>query len=155
MFKARLATELDSTDVFRWRNDESTIAASISNAPVEWEDHQAWFAAALASDKRWIFIVFRTESESQKVGMCRFDVASGGTSAEVSINLNPDYRGQRLARAVLTTAIEAFRRATSPTVRLTATIRRANLASEKVFRYAGFTTTSSDHEFARYSDGSG
>ena len=150
MITARKATELDSADLFRWRNDDDTIAASISDGPVEWADHQAWFAASLANDKRWIFIVSRTEDGgSQKLGMCRFDVAPDGSSAEVSINLNPDCRGQGLARDVLTAAIGAFRVA-SPTMRLTATIRRSNRASEKIFLHAGFLATSSGDEFASY-----
>ncbi len=156
MIIARRATEQDSEDLFAWRNDPVTRAASVSIDPVSWAEHSDWFAASLANRSRWLFIVMASEdggadgAAPAKIGMCRFDVQPDGASAEVSINLNPDYRGRGLAGEVLRMAIQEFRRGVSPELALTATIRSSNQASVSIFERAGFRLTSTDGQFGYY-----
>ena len=82
------------------------------------------------------------------VGMCRFDLADDSASAEVSINLNPRFRGQGLAGPILRAAIERFHSDNRTAQRLTATVRMNNSASAKLFTSAGFLETSTDSAFS-------
>jgi RimJ/RimL family protein N-acetyltransferase len=148
----RPATSQDSRAVFEWRNDEQTRAASVAVESVEWSEHEAWFSAALASDLRYVYIAERRAADDSiaKVGMCRFDVAANGESAETSINLNPAFRGQGLAGEVLQASIEQFHSDIRSPLPLTATIRPANIGSIHIFLAAGFTETGSAAGFNHY-----
>ncbi len=145
------ATELDVEDLLRWRNDPTARAASGSNQPVSLAEHAAWLSGVLSDDHRFLYIAHHAEDTggSAKVGMCRFDLDADG-HAEVSINLNPDYRGKGFAREVLGEGIAAFRGEIKRDVRLTATIRPSNAASVQIFRSAGFVLSSSDDQFSYY-----
>src|SRR5690554_6632698 len=109
MLEVRMATEADSRDLWEWRNDAATRSASLASDPVSWEDHSEWFERALANPERVIYIGQAPDEGESSVGMCRFDIDPGSSSAEVSINLNPDHRGLRRSRPLLAAAIEQFR----------------------------------------------
>lgn len=148
MITIRPAVENDSQDLFTWRNDPDSRQASISQAVVSREDHERWFASSLASPRRAIYLAIDSQS-GESIGMCRFDLDESATVAEVSINLNPVWRGRGLAAAVLAEAISQFRADTGVAITLTATIRSSNPASASIFRRAGFETTSATGEFHR------
>jgi len=143
---ARTATPADSRDLFEWRNDAQTRAASRSIEPVMWEQHELWFTGVLADKHRELYIVERV-ADSEAVGMCRFDEGEGGLT-EVSINLNPAFRGRGLSVGVLVAAIEKFRDGGGGA--LTATVRPENTASIRVFEKAGFRRSASTPEFHTY-----
>jgi len=92
-----------------------------------------------------------SEAPSSRVAVCRFDLTTDG-SAEVSINLNPAYRGKGLSRSVLEAAIATFENEVDDSPELTATIRPANSASIRIFTSAGFTFSGTDDggEFNHY-----
>jgi RimJ/RimL family protein N-acetyltransferase len=148
MLQVRRATETDKRDLLSWRNDPATVAASVSSVPVPWSEHAAWFEGILADRERALY-VGEFDDNSDKVGMCRFDLDEWGTSAEVSINLNPVHRGKKLSAALLMASIQAFR-AEFGALSLTATIRADNVASIRLFSSAGFTPKASEGEFRRY-----
>jgi len=81
------ATENDSKDIWEWRNDELTKQMSITTDSVSWETHSSWYQKSLVNPNRYLYIGFLNDSE--KIGMCRFDLDSNTNIAEVSINLNP------------------------------------------------------------------
>lgn len=145
--RVRRAERSDAEAVFLWRNDEATRLASVSQKIVDPEEHEAWFASSLRDDHRFLYIA---ERDGLRVGMCRFDFEHAAGSAEVSINLNPEFRGQGLSGPVLDSAIAHFRAESGPGTVLTATIRPANLASIHIFERAGFVRESEDDEFAYY-----
>ncbi len=152
MITVRRASEQDSQDLFAWRNDPVTRAASLSVAPVGWPEHSLWLAASLANDSRRLFIAMLSEERTVpvKIGMCRFDITADGLSAEVGINLNPGYRGRGLSERVLTAAIVEFRRGDGSGLTLTATIRSSNHASITLFERVGFRLSSSKNEVNYY-----
>jgi RimJ/RimL family protein N-acetyltransferase len=144
---ARRAETADSRTLFDWRNDPHTRASSVSQERIPWDEHSAWFDRVLDDDsKRWLYIV---ELDGVPLGMCRFDAGTETSDVEVSINLAPTHRGKGLARSVLATGIEEFARE-GVGQRLSARIRRTNVASARVFASLGFALVGSDEEFDRY-----
>lgn len=141
MTSLRLATLDDSTAVFDWRNDETTRAASVSTEPVPWADHERWYTRVLADPARHLYIAWEGD---ERVGLCRFDTDATAGSAEVSINLNPAFRGKGYSGRILAEAIKLFRAGEGAGIRLTATIRPENLASMRIFAALGFEPSGSE-----------
>src|ERR1700710_2742814 len=93
------ATFADSRDLFDWRNDPDTRRVSRHSAPIDWETHAAWLAAALASPDRAIYI---GHCGSKKIGSIRFDrVPDPDQKLLVSIVIAPSERGPGLGLALL------------------------------------------------------
>ena len=59
--------------------------------PIEFTSHAKWYQRALVDPDMFLFIGIL---ESKKIGVCRFDVKEENMSAEISINLNPIFRGK-------------------------------------------------------------
>lgn len=124
--KLRQATLGDSLDLWRWRNDPVTRAMSRNSEAVELASHEAWFRRALEGPEISLFI---GETEEGAVGMVRFD---HGAETEVSINLNPAFRGRGLSHALLAAGL-----AEAAGV-VFAEIKDENAASRRLFEQAGF-----------------
>jgi RimJ/RimL family protein N-acetyltransferase len=60
----------DARQIFEWRNDPFVIEKSTLKKAVTWNEHQAWFAAALKDGTKKIYLVFNGE---EKIGSVRFD----------------------------------------------------------------------------------
>ena len=151
MITIRPARFEDSPILFRWRNDPQTRAASGTRDELDWPDHDAWVARALADDHRRLYIAERDDDGSiVPVGMCRFDLSVRGDEAEISINLNPAERGKGLGGAILAAGIAAFRADVRPVNALRATIRPENRASVRLFERSGFERSGGDGEFDYY-----
>lgn len=146
MITARLATSEDSRDLWIWRNDPVTRAMSITTEEVAWDVHTKWYEKSLSNPNRLLFI--GTAADNNKIGMCRFDLDEEKDCAEVSINLNPHHRGQKLSEPFLTCAIELFRK--NHAVPLKATIRKNNTASIRCFTKTGFQFDTEDAEYNYY-----
>lgn len=147
VLRVRLATLADAAELLEWRNDEHTRAASRSVGQVSRDQHERWLAAVLADPRRKLYIIETTDGPVRSVGMCRFDSEDSGPT-EVSINLNPAFRGRGLAAPVLSAAIEMFRARGGG--ELTATIRPGNHASIRAFERAGFRLSEATPEFSIY-----
>lgn len=145
MLSVRVATEADSHDLWAWRNDPITRSMSSSTEHVPWEAHAHWFRNAITDPNRLILIC---ESESEKCGMVRFDCARG--EATVSINLAPQCRGKGLGALMLGAGIDWLTQERGP-VRLVAVIRADNVASQRVFRRAGFSVEASAGDYLTFS----
>ena len=128
----RPATQDDSADLLRWRNDPATREASVQQGEVSLADHVAWLEKALVSKDRLLFVGWR---ENQRLGQVRLD-SRGQGAWEVSITVAPEQRGRGLAAAMLR-AGEAAAKKVGATL-LTARIRQANTASLKAFKRAGY-----------------
>lgn len=66
----RPAQNRDMRQVFEWRNDPFIIERSSSKRIVEWEEHEAWFMAALIDPNKKIYVVVEN---NQEIGLIRFD----------------------------------------------------------------------------------
>lgn len=146
--QARAAQQSDSRLLFDWRNDEETRAASRSISPVSWDEHAQWFAAVIADPLRHLYIVETSEEPAPvSIGMCRFD-GKDGAPTEISINLDPAFRGRGLSAQVLRLAIDTFRAGGGGALK--ATIRPGNVASVRAFEHVGFRLSGSTPEFDTY-----
>ena len=131
--KIKEADNSDSLDVFEWRNDPISCQMFISNNKVTLEEHKKWYESSLTNPLRKIYIGILTD---EKVGICRFDIDSKMTSAEVSINLNPTMRGKNLSYQLLSDSIKTFKKTNQ--ISLTATIKKENKASLIIFQKCSF-----------------
>jgi UDP-2,4-diacetamido-2,4,6-trideoxy-beta-L-altropyranose hydrolase len=148
MIIVRPAALSDADDIFQWRNEPASRMASQNSAVVGWDQHLTWFTGVLANTDRSLYICSLAEPVGASVGMCRFDVE--GESAEVSINLNPAFRGRGLAQPILERSIDRFTHDREHVHTLTATIRPSNTASVRIFTEAGFRLTAERESFGYY-----
>lgn len=147
----RKANLSDSRDLFEWRNDQQSREASINSDVVPWEAHEKWLTAKLDSDDSYLLIAELASNEASKVGMTRFDIERHKGIAEISINLNPVFRGQGLAEKLLTESIGYFASTGTGIQLINATIRESNEASTKIFIRTGFAEVSRAEGFVHYS----
>lgn len=141
MISIRPARRDDAEQLLAWRNDDATRHASLIQEQVQVSEHEAWLDRVLADENRFLFIAM---DGPDAVGTARFDLE--GQQAEVSINLNPDFRGRGLAQDVLRECIVRFRSDLGRAVELTAIIRPTNSASVRLFASQGFIRVDSSSE---------
>ena len=136
----RKVTAADGPTLLTWRNDPLVREASRSNHVLTQEEHTEWLQATLNDPDAHQFIVVRGQND---VGYVRFN--QHGERAEVSIYLNPDFRGNSLGVAVLLTAQRALVN-NAAVNELRAYVKPGNAASLRLFEAAGYTEeTSEDH----------
>lgn len=130
----RPATPEDVDLVFAWANDPVTRAASFRAAPIDYEAHVAWFARALASEGRHLFVALRG---ARPVAFVRLERSEGRPSTlVVSLNVAPEARGEGVGVAALRAADDEARALSATTI--LALIREENEASRRTFARAGY-----------------
>ncbi|MDD5075395.1 MAG: GNAT family N-acetyltransferase, partial [Candidatus Peribacteraceae bacterium] len=123
----------DCATVFAWTNDPETRAASLSSAPVPWEEHVRWFESRLADPMHRFFI--GSDAGDRPVGQVRF--SRENDRATISVSLAPEARGKRLGTALI--AAGCRRMFADSTLRtIDASIKPDNAASFAAFKKAGF-----------------
>lgn len=137
----RRADPSDSRILWEWRNDPDARSASLETRPVLWEEHERWYHASLDNPARLILI--GSDDRETRLGMVRFDFGELG-SANVSINVAPDQRGQGTGQRLLHAAI-AHVRDDRPDLELVAQIRASNAASARIFEREGFARVSASN----------
>ena len=140
------ATENDSKDIWEWRNDELTKQKSITTESISCETHSSWYEKSLVNPNLYLYLGF--VNDNKKIGMCRFDVEIKKNIAEVSINLNPQYRSKKFSPQLLSQAIAKF--CEERNADLAATIKKSNIGSIKCFTNSGFTFEREDNEYNYY-----
>lgn len=140
--KIKDADNSDSFDIFEWRNDPISCQMFVSNKKVTLEEHKKWIESSLRNPLRKIYIGILKD---EKVGICRFDIDSKLTSAEVSINLNPTMRGKNLSYQLLSESIKTYKKTNQ--IRLTATIKKENKASLIIFQKCSFSIVDQDGSY--------
>lgn len=146
----RLAEAEDEDRILEWANDPLSRAASFRSDPIPQAEHRRWWHAALANPDLSLLLA---ELDGQALGFVRFNLggpapAGWPDSAEIGINLNPDFRGAGWASALIEKATAAYLRdksshsgqenlAATPS-RVHAWIKRENRASLRAFQAAGY-----------------
>jgi RimJ/RimL family protein N-acetyltransferase len=134
----RRANAEDALDVLGWRNDPLARAMSRTQDLVEKAGHLAWFNKAISDPRHTVLI---GELDGQKIGMVRFD---HGEETEISININPTFRGRGLSHKLLSAALDGVHEP------ITADIKEENLASLRLFERAGFVFEGAVDGLRRY-----
>lgn len=125
----------DLRDIWVWRCDPLTRMNSLSTDIVPFEVHARWFSASLSDPDRLMRMV---EVDGARCGIVRFDrLESRPPKLRVSININPDFRGQRIGGAALALCCADVEQ-NWPGSTFFAEIRSCNKSSLKLFRRCGF-----------------
>lgn len=136
MFILRPARIGDWARLLAWRNDPGTRAQSKSPDRVGLNEHMAWLRATLA--KKTVFLyVAEDAAQSRVVGTGRLDLDAKKNVAELSLTVDPRYRGAGYAIKIVS---ELVARATidAPGAALVATVLTDNEPSLRAFAANGF-----------------
>ncbi len=120
----------DAKILFDWRNDPLTRENSHNTDEVPWENHVAWLEKSLVSPTRTLYIA---EAEGVPVGTVRADLHNG--ARELSWTVAPEARGKGFGKAM----VLQFVREILPGVRLIASVKKGNRASESIARALGLS----------------
>lgn len=131
----RQAIESDSESLLEWRNDATTKAFSLIRDKVTREQHEVWFNKTL-QDKNCLLII--GEVLGDPVGMVRINLINDSSLGQVSINLNPDFRGKGLSRQLLGSSLLFAAQVFDNVSKYCAEIHVENVASQKIFVSVGF-----------------
>lgn len=131
----------DKYDLLEWRNHPKTRAMFFEQTIVAPEEHDDWFHKVIASNDQFLFVGVE---QSDKIGVVRVDFNRNQNTAEISININPDFRGAGYSKILLASAILSFLENHSAT--LVAKVKRENIPSLKLFRGLGFSDRSEDDQ---------
>ncbi len=135
--RLRRAGADDCRQVWLWRNDEATRAASFDTAPISFATHQPWFHESLQCPDRHLYIVL---ADGHEAGVARLDVA--GAIGTVSIHLSPAWRGRGVGPGALA-ALERIAFGPLGLRRMEARVKADNGASLAAFQKAGFIAVDS------------
>lgn len=142
----RPATLDDAQILLDWRNDPLTRAQSRHTEPLAWNGHLAWLTRVLTSPDCLLLV---GTLAGDGIGSVRFARHDQGELWEVSIALDPMWRGQGLGSRLLPAAVTELRRH-HPRAAVVAAVRPGNRASEALFLGAGFRPADSAESFAHY-----
>lgn len=140
----RPAAPEDRRDIWEWWNDPVTRAMMKKTALVPWEEHCAWFDGVLQDPNQILCVGV---CNGQRIGNVRFDKQEEGVY-EVSINLNPAWRGRGLGARMLEAAI-AYLHTIRPVTKLIGGMKKINLASRKTFEKVGFVIGEPNYAYPR------
>ena len=129
----REAKQEDCKEIFDWWNDPLTRKMMYDTAVVEWDLHQQWFNKVTSDENILLCLGY---DDSGKIGVVRFDRKTE-LSFEVSINLNPDRRGEGLALDILAKSEDFFENMHGKKY-LFAMVRVENIPSKKSFLKAAY-----------------
>lgn len=130
----RPAEWTDADLLLRWANDQETRKNSFRSEFIGPEEHQEWLAAKFADPDCRLWLV--SLSGGVQAGMVRFDL--GTESAEISVNLAPDLRGQGMGSILIRAACAKLFREEQGMESILALVKVGNHASLAAFAKTGF-----------------
>lgn len=131
--RMRKANENDVDTYFRWTNDEEVRRNSFNTTQINYDNHVAWFKKRL-NNVACQFYFF--EYNSKPLGQVRIE--DSGNEVIIGISLDEAFRGLGLAPLLLEKASADYLNKHNGQ-KITAYIKKDNLASYKAFLKAGFT----------------
>ena len=135
----RLAKKRDCLELWKWRNDYKAVANSISKSVVSYRRHSRWFNGFINNTDAEMFIAY-DRKEKANIGMVRFE-KKNSKAFEVSININPHFRGKGLGREFLSQSIATFIKR-KPGFFVIARVLIENHSSKRLFKSCGFVVSS-------------
>ncbi len=133
-FELREAGPADARRLFDWVNGPDSLAGKLlTKEPIEWGEHERWFAARLADRDTFLYVI---ERGGEPAGQVRLEKHDNG-AYEVDIYVIAEARRQGLAAGALARAIETLC-AARPDVIVRARMVEGNAASRNLFERLGF-----------------
>jgi RimJ/RimL family protein N-acetyltransferase len=127
------ATENDCRNIWAWRNSLLARKNSFNSRYISWQEHKRWFSSKIKDGRTKIYIA---KINKRKIGCIRFEVIRD--YVQVSIHLNPIYIGKGFGAVIIKNGTLKFLKETNPTKPIMASIKKDNIASQKVFLKAGY-----------------
>lgn len=128
----REITDADAQLLFDWANDPLVRENAIHSEPIQWENHLNWFESKLKSSDTFIYIAIADDVE---VGQIRFDLNDG--CYEIDYSIASAQRGKGFGNKMVGAGI-AKMRSQFPGTPIKALVKKANIASMRVFEKLGF-----------------
>lgn len=132
--RARPASPNDEALLLTWANDPIVRANSLSPEPILERDHQTWFIERMRNVEGCRIYIVET-MDGVPIGQVRFDLRD--KVWEIDYSLDCAYRGRKLGRRLLETALQAFHTEKSD-VEAVGKVRVGNHSSRRVFESLGF-----------------
>ena len=147
MIKIRKVKAEDCKDLFKWRNDKTTIKMSHNSHEIPWNEHKKWFNATINDSNKLIFICEDSFNYS-KIGVVRFDINKD--NAFISINLSPIMRGKGKSSLCLNASVNKFIKLFPDVLSIHAEVKKENIVSSKLFIKCGFKLYKIDNYIYNY-----
>jgi dTDP-4-amino-4,6-dideoxygalactose transaminase/RimJ/RimL family protein N-acetyltransferase len=126
----------DAQLLLDWANDPAVRAASFDSSPIPLDTHLRWLAGKLAGGETAFFIC---ESDARPVGYARVERRDEHTG-ELAVSVDQTCRGRGYGKALIALAAAAGSSELGVD-RVTARVKRENVASLRAFQAAGFAET--------------
>ena len=139
--------EEDSILIWNWRNNKETRMMSRNKNKIRLKDHKLWLIKSLLNKENKMYLCKEKESP---VGIIIFTKMTENRY-EISMNLNPDFRGKGYGEKVLKKGINKFKEDSCSEYKLIAVIKKVNKKSQKLFIKMMFELEKNDDNFLYYS----
>lgn len=127
----------DCLTIMEWRNDPITRQNSINQSPYTFETFKDIFYNKYFSNSiPPLFISHNSTKKDNKIAFIG-SVNKNSNEIEISINLNPKWRGKKLSRPSLELGIEYIKNNTKIN-KIWALVKPSNIPSNKLFNGSGF-----------------
>ena len=138
--RLRRATLEDCRRIWEWRNELKARQASFNTKPIDYAEHEGWYRRALQNPDTALCVILNETHLA--IGYVRIETKM--PEASIHISLDPMERGKGYGVSAIRSACEYALR--MPGVgKVTALVKKENLASRKVFEKAGFSLTGTRH----------
>ena len=128
-----LANESHCKDIWLWRNDPLTRSMARTSEYIEWNTHKKWYSDLLKDPCHLLLYGLLGDIG---IGIVRFEKIKEDL-AEVSININSNYRKKGLSFELLSKGCKiAYKKL--GVIKIFAEIKKDNYASHKAFEKVGF-----------------
>ena len=135
-FYLRRADERDRRFLFDLANDPASRAMSFTQREIPWEDHVRWYETRLVDPETELFVA--VAEQEARVGFVRFQRDDLNEPFEISVAVDPSFRGRGLASRLIHAGCVTCSRIREKDAVVDAFIRPENEASRRAFRKAGF-----------------
>jgi RimJ/RimL family protein N-acetyltransferase len=135
------ATEEDCRFLYDLRNDEDVRKNSFQTETFSYESHVAWYKEKLGDKQTQIYVL---KLDGENIGQARVDLH--GVDGEISYALCQKARGYGYAKWMLR-CMEDRLREQAFCRKMTAEVKRENIASQKIFEGLSYSSVSTDYGY--------
>lgn len=146
LYSLRDLEHSDMEALFQLSNQDYVRKHSIQKEKIEWEQHVEWFNKIKESTNDYFYVI--TNNKNDFLGQVRYKIEND--SAVVSISLGEKLVGKGLSDYFLKKSIDLLINENSELSKIIAYISTENIASQRLFKKAGFTYLETKEKMERY-----